>query len=154
MIQFWWVNKGDRQISLKSGKTERGRERNSAGDGQPSSGPHFWGRLCLNQGYEAPVGAAWPQECAPVVSRRVINQSWRRPCRCSAVPLLTHTRSRERQWWIGKRSDSLGVADSPHLHNKLHDLISLCCPLFSFLTRAFSSFDLYQPRLSGSQTCT
>lgn len=57
----------------------------------------------------------------------------------------------KRQWWIRKRSDSLRVTDSPHLHNKLsHDLISLCSPLFSSLTSVFSSFNLNQP-LSETQ---
>lgn len=132
--------RGGRSINLKRGQRER-KKKNNVWEGQA----YFWGRLCLNQDSKAAAGAAWPQECAPVVCSRVINQSWWRPRRCSAVPQLTHTQQK-RQWWIRQRSDSLGVADSPHQHNKLsHDLISLCSPFSSFATRVCSSFNPHQP---------
>lgn len=120
------------------------KKKNNAVEGQA----YFWGRLCLNQDSEAAAGAAWPQECAPVVCRRVINQRRCQTRRCSAVPSLTHTPAYtqpRRQWWIRKRSDSLGVADSPHQHNKpSHDLTSLCSPLLSFVTGVRTSLNRHQ----------
>lgn len=123
----------------------KGKKKCNAVEGQA----YFWGHLCLNQDSGAAAGAAWPQECAPVVCRRVINQRRWQTRRCSAVPSLTHTPAYtqpRRQWWIRKRSDSLGVADSPHQHNKaLHDLTSLCSLLLSFVTGVRTSLNRHQP---------
>lgn len=64
----------------------------------------------------------------------------------------THTCTEKRQWWIRKRSDSLAVADSPHLHNKLAwSHLTLFSPLrlqFSLLSTCINLC------LSCSPTCT
>jgi len=53
-----WVNEGGGYINLE---TERERMKEKETTRQRRSGTHFWGRLCLNQGCEAPAGSHGPR---------------------------------------------------------------------------------------------